>query len=126
MGFHLFHHGHRSSEESDLEHKLAVSPHPVLVEFAERDDSVCRMEGQVLDKVLRRFADRVSVLQTYVGSHPAEADRYDITAVPTLILFVDGVEKLRVVGFTPIEELAAALDEALPPAPSAPDAPTTR
>jgi thioredoxin 1 len=96
----------------------------VLVEFAERDDTVCRMEAPVLDKVLRRFADRLSVVQTDVGSHPAEADRYGITAVPTMILFIDGVEKLRVVGFRPVEELAAALEEALPSAPSPPPAST--
>lgn len=118
MGFHLFHHGHRA-DETDLEHKLAASTLPVLVEFAERDDPVCRLEAPVLDEVLRRFADRLSVLQTDVGSNPSEGDTYDITAVPTMILFVEGQERLRLVGFRPIGQLVAELEAALPSDPAA-------
>jgi thioredoxin 1 len=87
----------------------------LLVEFAEHDAPACRLEEPILDQVLRHFADRLAVVQADVESAPADAAAFAVTAVPTFLLFVDGVEKLRLVGYQSIDDLTAAIDGVLPP-----------
>jgi len=113
MGFHLVHKA-TAATPGRMVDQLAKGG-AVLVEFSERDAPTCRLEEPVLDKVLRRYADRMRVLQTDVESSPADAAAYSIEAVPTFVLFLDGVEKMRLVGYQSADELTGALDAALPP-----------
>lgn len=111
MGFHFTHKasialpGHLASQVADG---------AVLVEFSERDAPACRMEVPVLDKILRRYPDRLRVLQADVENSPADAAAFAVGAVPTFLLFVDGVEKMRLVGYQSVDSLTASLDAALP------------
>ena len=87
----------------------------VLVEFAAADAPACRLEEPILTQVLRRYADRLLVLQADVESSPSDAAAYAVSAVPTFLLFVHGVEKLRLVGYKSIDDLTRAIDGVLPP-----------
>ena len=113
MGFH-FSHKATIAEPGRLAERVAVGG-AVLVEFAEHDAPACRLQEPVLDQVLRHFADRLSVVQADVESSPSDAAAFSVTAVPTFILFVDTVEKLRLVGYQSVDELTKAIDEVLAP-----------
>jgi thioredoxin 1 len=115
MGFHFAHKATVATPGS-LAEKVAGA-HAVLVEFAERDAPACRLEAPILAKVLRRYSDRLSVLQADVESSSTDAATFAVTAVPTFVLFVEGVEKLRLVGYQSVDDLTRALDEALAPPP---------
>jgi thioredoxin 1 len=86
---------------------------PVLVEFAEKDAPACRMEEPVLNQVLRRFADRLAVVQADTASSPEDAERYGVAAVPTFILFEGGKEVWRLVGYQTADTLIKKLEETL-------------
>jgi thioredoxin 1 len=111
MGIHLVHKA-TNARPGRLADQVAQGG-AVLVEFSERDAPTCRLEEPVLDKVLRRYADRMRVVQTDVEGSPADAAAYSIEAVPTFLLFVDGVEKMRLVGYQSADQLTRALDGAL-------------
>lgn len=114
MGFHFV---HKATEAEPGRLGQQVAAHPaVLVEFAAADAPACRLEEPILSQVLRRYADRLTVLQADVESSPADAEAYAVAAVPTFLLFVNGVEKMRRVGYQSMDDLTVALDEALPPA----------
>jgi thioredoxin 1 len=112
MGYH-FHHKATTAAPGRLADQLGLGG-AVLVEFSERDAPACRLEEPILSQILRRYADRLRVLQSDVESSPADAATYAVEAVPTFVLFIDGVEKWRLVGYQSISELSHALDEALP------------
>jgi thioredoxin 1 len=118
VGFHLLHKATTAVPGHLAEHVRTV-PHPVLVEFANKDIPTCRMEEPVLAKILRRYADRLAVLQADVETSGPDAAELGVTAVPTFILFVDGTERMRLVGYQTLEQLTNALDQALPPAEAA-------
>jgi thioredoxin 1 len=118
MGFHLLHKA-TTARPGHLVEYVRSAGHPVLVEFSENDAPTCRMEEPVLAKILRRYADRLSVVQADVETSAADAAELGITAVPTFLLFVDGNERLRLVGYQTLEQLSKALDDALPPAEAA-------
>jgi thioredoxin 1 len=87
----------------------------VLVEFAQRDAPTCRLEEPVMAKIFKRYATRATLVQSDVDASPGDAASFDVTAVPTFVLFIDGVEKDRLVGYQSVDDLSRALEEALPP-----------
>ena len=92
-----------------------------LVEFVERDSPACRLEGPVIATVIERYASRLRVLKVDAAAAVGDAAAYRVTAVPTFLLFIDGVEKERLVGYQSADNLTRVLDGALP----APRNPTT-
>lgn len=115
MGFHFG--GKASADRPGRVAEEVASSKAVLVEFGERDAPACRLEAHVLSQLLSRYGDRLRVLHVDVRNAPSQADAYAVTAVPTFVLFVDGAETRRLVGFQSVEDLARGLDEALPSAP---------
>jgi thioredoxin 1 len=111
VGFHLTHNAIMAQPGRLAEQVTAA--HAVLVEFAERDAPACRLEEPILSQILRRYADRLKVVQADVEGSPSDAAAYAVTAVPTFLLFVDGKETLRLVGYQSVDMLTQALDEAL-------------
>jgi thioredoxin 1 len=114
MGFHIVHKA-TSTRSGKLRQQLAAGG-AVLVEFAERDAPACRLEEPVLSQVLRRYVDRLHVLQADIEGSPDDAAAFGIVAVPTFVLFVDGMEKFRLVGFQSVDNLTEAIDRVLPAA----------
>jgi thioredoxin-like negative regulator of GroEL len=113
VAFHL-HHKATKAKPGRLSEILGHYQVPVLVEFAEKDSPACRMEAPVLSEVLRHFPDRMAVVQADTESSPEDAERFGVAAVPTFILFVDGKEKMRLVGYQTADQLVEAIEEALP------------
>ena len=113
MGFH-FSHKATIAQPGRLAERVAAGG-ALLVEFAEHDAPACRLQEPVLDQVLRHFADRLSVVQADVETSPSDAAAFAVTAVPTFLLFVDKVEKLRLVGYQSVDDLTTAIDEVLAP-----------
>jgi thioredoxin-like negative regulator of GroEL len=111
VGFH-FSHKANTAQPGRLAERVAAGG-AVLVEFAEHDAPACRLQEPVLTQVLRHFADRLSVVQADVETSPADAAAFSVSAVPTFILFVDTVEKMRLVGYQSVDELTRAVDEVL-------------
>jgi thiol-disulfide isomerase/thioredoxin len=112
MAFHI-HHKATKAKPGRLSEILGHYPVPVLVEFAEKDSPACRMQAPVLSEVLRHFPDRLAVVQADTESSPEDAERYGVAAVPTFILFVDGKEKMRLVGYQTADRLIKAVEDAL-------------
>jgi thioredoxin 1 len=111
VGFHFTHKASIAEPGRLAEHVAAAKV--VLVEFAAKDAPTCRLEEPILSKILRRYADRLSVVQADVESAPKDAEAFHVTAVPTFLLFIDGVEKLRLVGYQSFDELTQAVDKTL-------------
>jgi thioredoxin-like negative regulator of GroEL len=112
--FHVFHKATKV-KPGRLTEILGHYTVPVLVEFAEKDSPACRLEEPVLTQVLRHFADRLGVVQTDVLSSQEDAERFGVAAVPTFVLFVDGKERLRLVGYQTAEQLIKQLEQVIPP-----------
>jgi thioredoxin 1 len=60
------------------------------------------------------LADRATVLALDMERNPAAARRYDVSSLPTLLIFRDGRLVGRVVGARPMERLLVELASYLP------------
>jgi thioredoxin 1 len=108
MGFHF---AHKPPDSRPLPEQLAAGG-AVLVEFVERGAPACRLEEPILAQIDGRYGDRLRVVRVDVDSAPDDAASFAVSAVPTFVLFVDGREKCRLVGYQSVDDLARALDRA--------------
>ncbi|MGH9125638.1 MAG: thioredoxin family protein [Acidimicrobiales bacterium] len=114
MGFRYAHKASHAApgKLAELVAKDAAQDKVLLLEFAAADAPACRLEHPVLSEILRRYADRMSVIQADVESSPEDAEVFGVTAVPTFVLFVEGKERLRLVGYQTLDALTTAIDDA--------------
>ena len=83
----------------------AVSSGIAIVKFTGEGCGPCRMLQPVLEEMEKEMAD-IKFSEVEVFAQPTLADRFGIASIPQLVLFKDGKEQRRVVGFQPKSKLA--------------------
>lgn len=99
---------------------------PVLVDFYATWCGPCRMLAPVLEQLAGEFAGQVKFAKVDVDRAPGLATQYQITGVPTLLLFHNGRVVDEVVGLAPLGALRARLRAVAGPAPAEPEPATSR
>lgn len=67
------------------------------------------MVGPVVEQVAQEHAGRLKVVMMDVDTNPNTPQRLGIMSIPALILFRDGTEVTRLIGFRPREALIETL-----------------
>ncbi len=89
-----------------------VAAGTVLVDFSADWCGPCRMLAPILELLAQQMQDTVTVIKVDVDESQSIAMQYDISSVPTLIIFKDGVVKHRVVGLKDLASLKRLIEEA--------------
>lgn len=111
--------------DQSFEQEVLKSDTPVLVDFWATWCGPCRMVGPVLEEVASEQGDKIRVVKLDVDANPITAGRFGVRAIPTMIVFKNGREADRIVGYHPKPQLMSKLNPHLTmAAPSAATAPT--
>ena len=87
--------------DATFENDVLKSPLPTLVDFWAEWCGPCRMIAPIVEEIARDYEGRVQVVKMNVDANPRTPTRLGIMGIPTLILFKDGREVDRVVGYRP-------------------------
>jgi thioredoxin 1 len=87
---------------------------PALVDFWARWCPPCRWLDPVVEEIAAEQAGRLLVAKVDADENPGLVRRYGTLSLPSLLVFVGGVERARIVGARPKGRLLAELAEFLP------------
>ena len=97
--------------EEDFDRTVLGAGAPVLVDFYADWCAPCKMVAPLVDELAQTHTGRLLVAKVDTDQAQSVAQRFGIRGIPTLILFRDGVEAGRSVGFEP-EKVRALAQEA--------------
>lgn len=95
--------------DESFEDEVLESDLPTLVDFWAEWCGPCRMIAPVIEEIARDYNDRLKVVKMDVDANRGTPARMGIMGIPTLILFKDGKEVERLVGYRPKTALMEAL-----------------
>ena len=95
--------------DGNFRRKVIKSDVPVLVDFWADWCAPCKMIAPVVEKIAREYSEDVKVAKLNVDENQSTASRYNVMSIPTLVIFEDGKEKDRVVGYAPKNKLVSKL-----------------
>lgn len=100
--------------DESFEADVLQATEPTLVDFWAAWCGPCRMVSPIVEEIADDYEDRLRVGKMDVDANRQTPGKYGISGIPTLILFKDGAEAARIVGYRPkhamVEELLPFLE----------------
>jgi thioredoxin 1 len=100
--------------EATFDRDVLQSRLPVLVDFWAGWCPPCRLIGPIVEEIAAEQAGRLLVAKVDADENPGLVRRFGTLSLPSLLVFVGGVEQGRIVGARPKRALLDELAELLP------------
>ena len=98
---------------SSFQELIANANTPVLVSFYATWCGYCKTLAPILDQVKAQMGDRIQVVKIDSEKYPELASQYQVQALPTTLLFVDGELASRIKGVMQAPDLMQHLTKFL-------------
>jgi thioredoxin 1 len=100
-------------DDGSFEQVVLEAEKPVLVDFWAAWCKPCVMVGPLVEELAEEFDGKVNFVKMDIDRNPKTPARYNIMAIPTLLVFKNGEPVSHIVGLRPKGELKKSLEGAL-------------
>jgi thioredoxin 1 len=100
-------------KDENFKETLKTSKIPVLVDFWAEWCAPCRMITPLVEEVAAEYKGKIMVAKLNIDENQATPAELKILSIPTLVIFKEGQEAERVVGFQTKKELFALVEKHL-------------
>lgn len=90
---------------NNFEAEVLKSNIPVLVDFWAPWCGPCRMLGPVVDEIASTYGEKLKVCKVNIDDESDLSSQYNVSSVPTLLVFNKGVQTNQKVGAIPKAEI---------------------
>ncbi len=104
---------HIEVTDQNFQETVLESSIPVLVDYWAEWCAPCRMVGPIVEKIAEEYEGRIKVAKMDVDANPETPVKYEISGIPTLILFKDGRVAEKIVGAVPKSKIEAVINKVL-------------
>ncbi len=106
-------HGVMEVSDTNFELEVLQADQPVLVDFWAPWCGPCRAIAPVVEELAGTFGGRVKFAKCNVDDNPVTPGKYGIRAIPTLMVFKEGLVVEQVTGMVAKSKLEEAINKAL-------------
>ena len=96
--------------DENFEAEVLKSSQPVLVDFFATWCGPCQMQGPIIEELAEEYKDKAKVGVLDIDQAQKTATQFQVSSVPTLIIFKDGQEVERFMGLQQKPVLKEKLD----------------
>ena len=97
-------------KEEEFEEKVLKNSKKVLVDFYADWCGPCRMLSPIIEEIAKEN-DEYEFVKVNVDDCPEVSRKYGVMSIPTLIVFENGVEKKKTLGFHSLDEVKGFLKD---------------
>ncbi len=98
--------------DTSFEREVLESELPVLVDFWGDHCSACQHISPILRELAEEQNGKLKVVKVHAGDNAQTSARYQVRAMPTVLLFSGGTVRGQLVGARPKADFLALLDQA--------------
>lgn len=102
-----------NTSDANFDTDVKASNTPVLVDFYSDSCPPCREMAPVVEKLAGEYGEKVKFVKLDVDSNPSITAQYNVSTIPTFIVFKNGERQESFTGLVPKDILASAINKSI-------------
>jgi thioredoxin 1 len=99
--------------DSNFVQEITKGDKPVIVDFWAAWCGPCKMLSPVIDELSAEYGDKAVFCKLNVDENPVTSMKFNVSSIPTVIIFKKGAVAETLVGFRPKQAFKTAIDKYL-------------